>query len=305
MVRLILFLMMALCTINTYSQELKGIINRPGTSSETYAWIDNFHYLLKSSVTLVYYNSEDPELYSRMLSKYDRSAILCAKSIGQSIVSYDIEGKVSVPAEIRYENYTYWVQQLYMTFMGCSKITEVELPETITDIHAAFYNCTSLQSIKIPQCVNVLYGGTFLNCRNLKTVELSPYIERFQGTEGVFEGCDNIETIVCPIENPPTCRESDFTSKCYKNATLYVPEKSIVKYKNDEVWKNFINIKSLSDYSGVYEIVSDSSLNNDEKIEIYNMNGQKVFNGLKINAKLSPGVYIVREGNTTRKIIVN
>ena len=74
-------------------------------------------------------------------------------------------------------------------FCFCSSLTEVLLPDTVTNImEAAFYSCTSLTSVKIPASV-VEFGETCFSGTALPAVELSPRLEKIGN--GVFF-CDNV-----------------------------------------------------------------------------------------------------------------
>ena len=45
------------------------------------------------------------------------------------------------------------------------------------------------------------------------------------------------------IENPDSIDTGSFSDSTYNNATLYVPKGTIDKYKAQEGWEKFINIK--------------------------------------------------------------
>ena len=63
-------------------------------------------------------------------------------------------------------------------------------------------------------------------------------------------------------------------------------------------WKNFKNIV-VNDLSGIEGVTTD--FNADEPYEVYNLNGVKAGNTLN---GLTPGIYIVRQFNTVKKISV-
>lgn len=55
----------------------------------------------------------------------------------------------------------------------CSKITELNLPSTITSIGAyAFYECSSLKTLKMP--MSALYGNAFDECGNIASITYTP-----------------------------------------------------------------------------------------------------------------------------------
>ena len=59
------------------------------------------------------------------------------------------------------------------TFQNCG-FKEIELPEGINEIGLyAFYNCSNLSRIKFPSTVYSVNGTAFLECRNLKNIEIA------------------------------------------------------------------------------------------------------------------------------------
>ncbi|MDE6741789.1 MAG: hypothetical protein K2J58_05615 [Muribaculaceae bacterium] len=84
----------------------------------------------------------------------------------------------------------------------------------------------------------------------------------------------------------------------YENATLYVPESSIEKYKETECWCNFENILPY-DFNGVEEIAAD--FDSTLPYEVFRISGEYVGNNTE---GLTPGIYILRQGKTVKKITI-
>jgi hypothetical protein len=86
----------------------------------------------------------------------------------------------------------------------------------------------------------------------------------------------------------------------YKLPTLYVPEESIDAYKNSTYsWRYFMNIKPLSEYTDIPAVrLSGVSTTPDG---IYDLNGARVRNDYE---SLAPGIYMMRQGDKSRKILV-
>lgn len=116
------------------------------------------------------------------------------------------------------------------TFYGCTMLSEVTLPETVTQIgSSAFYNCKGLEhftipktatvigtsafsgsgltEIVIPNTVTSLGTGAFYNCTSLQTVTFedapasSTATIAFAGSSaasGIFSGCTALTTVTLP-----------------------------------------------------------------------------------------------------------
>ena len=85
-----------------------------------------------------------------------------------------------------------------------------------------------------------------------------------------------------------------------KNCTLHVLPEYLEAYQQAKGWKDFTNIVGdLTEESGIEEVSIDE-FDRGLPMEVYNMNGVKVVNDLD---DLSSGVYIVRQGNKTAKVI--
>ena len=59
-------------------------------------------------------------------------------------------------------------------FYGCSSLTSIAIPEGVTSIgDYAFYDCSSLTSITIPECITSIGELSFFDCSSLKRVNIS------------------------------------------------------------------------------------------------------------------------------------
>ena len=63
----------------------------------------------------------------------------------------------------------------WSAFFGCTSLTNVTLPDTVTHLgNFAFANCSNLKSINIPDSLTVMDNGVFSGCARLATIQVSP-----------------------------------------------------------------------------------------------------------------------------------
>ena len=167
------------------------------------------------------------------------------------------------------------------------------IPNTVTSIGvSAFECCTELTSIMIPNSVATI--GSY-----------------------AFGYCTDLTEVICENASPATANYSTFYN-VPTTATLYVPVGSKSAYANATGWSDFTNIIEDDVKTGVESTFADNSVNvsvengnivvngtENVNIEVYNVNGQCIYNGTATTIPISAkGLYIVKVGNTTHKVIL-
>ena len=101
-------------------------------------------------------------------------------------------------------------------FYECSDLTSIVIPNSVTSIGSyAFYQCTSLTSITIPESVTCIEYSTFQRCSSLVSIVI-PNVVTSIGEEAFYE-CSGLTSIVIPnsvrsIDNRAFAYCTGFTS---------------------------------------------------------------------------------------------
>ena len=183
-------------------------------------------------------------------------------------------GRVIIPSQVNYYGTIFTVRLIRLgAFEGCTRLTSVTLPNSITFIDSdafkgcinltnvtfgksveeiggwVFEGCKRLTSIIIPNSVTRIGYAAFKGCTGLTSVTIGESVERIGGN--AFKDCPRLTKIICKAKTPQSFETETGSlfvhppfDDFYK-PTVYVPAKSIEKYKNDNDWKEFVKIRAI------------------------------------------------------------
>ena len=102
--------------------------------------------------------------------------------------------KVVIPSTVSYGGRTYSVTKIaWAAFYYCSSLTSVSIPNTVTSIQSdAFKYCSSLTSITIPSSVNDIGSWAFSHCRKLASVKIPESVTQIADLVFEYSGLTSV-----------------------------------------------------------------------------------------------------------------
>ncbi|MBR4366804.1 MAG: leucine-rich repeat protein, partial [Bacteroidaceae bacterium] len=117
-------------------------------------------------------------------------------------------------------NFTVKGRKLCHAFEGCSNLTSVSIPESVTTIgEYAFSGCSSLTSVTIPENVTSINKDAFSGCSNLTSVTIPNSVTLIG--YGAFYGCSGLTSITIP-ESVTSINEWTF-GECKSLTSVTIP----------------------------------------------------------------------------------
>ncbi|MBO7477481.1 MAG: leucine-rich repeat protein [Salinivirgaceae bacterium] len=112
--------------------------------------------------------------------------------------SSDYSGRVNIPENVTYNGVTYLVTSIgESAFYNCTNLVSITIPNSVTNIENwAFNRCSSLTSITIPDGVTRIGNWVFNKCSGLKYITIGNSITSIG--EVAFGDCKNLISITIP-----------------------------------------------------------------------------------------------------------
>ena len=116
--------------------------------------------------------------------------------VTESPSSYRYKGNVVIPDEVTYMNRTRKVTSIGKSaFYECSGLTSVTIPNSVTSIgNHAFEYCRGLTSVTIPNSVTSIGGYAFYNCYGLTSVTIPNSVTSIDGY--AFMNCSGLKKVI-------------------------------------------------------------------------------------------------------------
>ncbi|WP_289823269.1 leucine-rich repeat domain-containing protein [Muribaculum intestinale] len=169
-------------------------------------------------MTALAYNFKSDGLYYNILSETDRTVeVTYYRNDGYGSYYNDAYGDIEIPSKLIYDRKTYKVTSIgKYAFYKCSGLTSVTIPNSVTSIGiSAFYNCSGLTSVTIGNSVTSIGNSAFSNCSGLISIIVDESNPSFSSIEGILYNNDATTLIYCPITKKTVTIPNSVTSIDY------------------------------------------------------------------------------------------
>lgn len=194
----------------------------------------SFLFMAFIPIAMRAYDCEVDGIYYNLVEK---AKVAKVTNSGSQYLKYT--GDIVIPATITYNNVVYSVREIEeAAFYNCSDMTTIDIPESVTIIGGyAFSNCYGLTSINIPENVTSIENGTFSHCYRLTSIDIPNNVTSIG--EDAFLGCSGLTAINIP--DGITSIEKRTFNSCTKLTSIAIPN-SVTSIG----WAAFNNCASLT-----------------------------------------------------------
>lgn len=120
-------------------------------------------------------------------------------------------------------------------YINGEELTDVIIPNGVTEINSGFHGLKYIKSVVIPDSVTTINGYAFKDCKGILTVIIGSGITSIRTY--AFERCISLQSFTIKATIPPTVSNGylDSTNDC----PIYVPSSSVNAYKTASGWSRY------------------------------------------------------------------
>ena len=176
---------------------------------------------LLCSTSMSAHDFEVDGIYYNIMSPEDKTVEVTFSGDSYDAVENEYSGFVTIPETVTYNDNIYSVNSIgSFAFAGCSALTSVEIPNSVTCFRSlAFEGCSGLTSIVIPNSVTDIFNQVFSGCSGLTSVVIPNSVTSIG--DAVFSGCSSLTSVEIP--NSVTSIDHAAFSGCSNLTSVEIP----------------------------------------------------------------------------------
>ncbi len=173
---------------------------------------------LLATTSLWAYDFQSGDLYYNITSD---STVAVTYQEYNSSSNYASIYTVIIPETVTYDGTTYSVTSIgKYAFYDCSSLVSVTIPNSVTHIgDHAFYKTSSLTSVNIPNSVTSIGDYAFRGCSSLTAIDIPNSLTKI--VHGMFDDCSSLATVTIP--NSVTSIDTWAFSSCTSLTSITIP----------------------------------------------------------------------------------
>ncbi|MCI5930937.1 MAG: chitobiase/beta-hexosaminidase C-terminal domain-containing protein [Prevotella sp.] len=264
-------------------------------------------------------------MYFKVTSVYPFEASLVKKEdYVEGWSNENISGDIEVPSEIICAGTKLRVTEIGgCALSSCTHTGLIKLNEGLKTIRGDAFRWSAIKELFVPNSVKRIEGGFITECHSLKTITLGTGLQSL-GTYA-FWYVDGLRYIYSLNPIPPKFDDpnNSFDDTPVDQITLYVPIGSKSAYENAPGWNLFAGRIVEIDPTGIADVTTDglsiTVSNHHIHVEgakvgcflnVYDLSGNKCMSvritsgKVNINCNVPNGVYVVRLGNVSKKVVL-
>ena len=155
-------------------------------------------YTMASAHDIAVTNSNGKTIYYNYNSDGSSLTVTHYGTSHNGYYSIRCTGEIVIPETVRYSGKTYSITHIgYDAFFGCSGLTSVTIPNSVTSIgYSAFDGCSGLTSVTIPNSVTSIGSSAFSGCSGLTSVTIPNSVKSIG--DWAFYDCSGLTSVTIP-----------------------------------------------------------------------------------------------------------